>query len=73
MGITCYKIIRKLIATYTRRLNLYLPYEIVGMAVKRKDLVSDLGVLMDSNLLFPQRAESVVSKARRNVCLIELF
>ena len=51
------------ITIYTHRTNqFYYAYKIVGVAIERKDLVSDLGILMDLKLLFPQYAESVVSK-----------
>ena len=45
----------------------YCVYKIDGVAVERKDLVSDVRFLMDSKLLFPQYVESFVFKACRNL------
>ena len=60
------------IATYTRRTSQpYYAYKIDGVTVERKEIIYDLGVLMDSKLLLPQHVESVASKARRKLVLIK--
>ena len=63
---------KTVVVTFTRKTNpSYFRYVIDGSSIERKHLVSDLGVIMDSKLLFSQQVSSIVSKARRNLGLVK--
>ena len=63
---------KTVVVTFTRKTNpSYFRYVSNGSSIDRKHLVSDLGVLVDSRLLFSQQVDSIVSKAKRNLGLVK--